>query len=436
MITTILSFIIVLGILVTAHELGHFLVAKALGIGVERFSIGFPPKMFGFTRGETEYCISWIPLGGYVKLKGEGPEEDEIIEDPDDPKLFSARPPLQRAAVILAGPVMNLIFAFMVMPLVFVAGVAVSSYFDEPPVTAWVEPGSLADKAGIVPGDLILSVNGQDTATWELFFEEASRTGDNNLNIQVQGAAGIRWVNLELGEAEGGLIGIQPPLEPVIGALTPGFPAQKAGVKEGDLILSLGHIPVHHWSEMARIIHASAGKALTLKVQRGEEELSLSVTPTLDEKTGKGLIGIAPLSKSDIRRFGPAEALSKGYDENMRLLKLTFSFVWDLVTGQSSIKNMGGPIMIFQVTGQVARAGMGQFLHFMAFLSLQLGILNLFPIPVLDGGHLVFLTAEGIMRRPLDLRTREMAQRVGFFLLITLIVVISYNDIVRILAGR
>jgi regulator of sigma E protease len=195
MITTI-SFIIVLGILVTVHELGHFLVAKFLGIGVEKFSIGFPPRMFGFTKGETEYCISWIPLGGYVKLKGEGPEE--IIEDPDDPTLFSARPPLQRAGVILAGPVMNLVLAFIIMPLVFMVGMAVPSYLDDPPVAGWVEPGSQVEKAGIIPGDLILDVNGEATATWEQFFEKASQAGDNKIEVQVKGSAGVSSVTFDL----------------------------------------------------------------------------------------------------------------------------------------------------------------------------------------------------------------------------------------------
>ncbi len=432
--TTTISFIIVLGILVTAHELGHFLVAKVLGIGVERFSIGFPPKMFGFTRGETEYCVSWIPLGGYVKLKGEGP--DEVVEDPDDPSLFSSRPPHQRAGVILAGPLMNLILAFIVMPLVFIVGMAVPAYLDNAPVAGWVEPGSPADNVGIVPGDLILGVEGEETATWEQFFEKASQAGEKNFEVQVRGPAGVRSVTLDLAQAEDGRVGLQPPMEPTIGGLSPGYPAQKAGVEKGDRVLSLGQIPVNHWSEMARIIHASAGKALTLKVLRGEEELSLSVTPVLDEKTGRGLMGISPMSQNVIRRFGPVEAVAKGFERNMEILAMTFSFIWDLVSGQSSIKNLGGPIMIFQVTGEAARAGLAQFLAFMAFLSLQLGVLNLFPIPVLDGGHLVFLTAEGILRRPLELRTREIAQKVGFLLLILLIIVISYNDILRIFAGR
>jgi regulator of sigma E protease len=433
MITTI-SFIVVLGILVTAHELGHFLVAKALGIGVEKFSIGFPPKMFGFTRGETEYCISWIPLGGYVKLKGEGP--DEVVEDPDDPALFSSRPPIQRAAVILAGPTMNLILAFIVMPLVFMVGMAVPAYLEDPPMIGWVEPGSVADAAGIVPGDLILSVNGQETGTWELFSEKAAIAGDKTVEVELRDSAGVRTVKLDMSDSVNNTIGIQPPMMPVIGSLTKGYPADKAGVKKGDRILSLGQLPVSHWSEMARIIHASPGKELTLRVLRGEKEVSFGVTPVLDEKSGRGLMGISPMSKNIIRRFPMTEAVARGFERNVELLGLTFSFVWDLVSGQSSIKNLGGPIMIFQVTGEAARAGLAQFLGFMAFLSLQLGVLNLFPIPVLDGGHLVFLTAEGVLGRPLELRTREMAMRVGFFLLITLIIVISYNDIIRIFTSR
>jgi regulator of sigma E protease len=160
------------------------------------------------------------------------------------------------------------------------------------------------------------------------------------------------------------------------------------------------------------------------------------VTPRLDEASGHGLMGISPLSDTMVRRFGPVESLKRGAQRNLELLGMTFSFLWDLVSGNSSIKNLGGPIMIFQVTGEAAKAGLAEFLAFMAFLSLQLGVLNLLPIPVLDGGHLVFLTAEGLLRRPLDIKTQVIAQKVGFFLLITLIIVISYNDILRLISSR
>ena len=431
MITTI-SFIVVLGILITVHELGHFLVAKGIGLGVERFSIGFPPRMFGFTRGETEYCVSWIPLGGYVKISGADPDED--LENPDDPKNFMSRPPYQRAAVIIAGPLMNLVLAFLVMPLVFLVGTAVPTYLEKPPVTGWVQPDSRADEAGLRTGDRILSVNGGNTLTWEDFYEKASSS--KFLEMVVEGPDGTRSLFLEAPSGKENGLGIFPFMDPVVGSTVGGGAARKAGLREGDRILSIGGIPVTDWNEMARIIHNSAGKAITFQLDREGEHLVLSVTPELDERTGHGLVGISPRTETVTRRFGVVESLRQGTARNLELLGLTFSFIWDLVTFNYYIKNLGGPIMIFQVTGQAARAGLAEFLAFMAFLSLQLGILNLFPIPVLDGGHLVFLAAEGVTRKPVNVKTREMAQRVGFFLLILLILIISYNDILRLLPGR
>lgn len=431
--TTTVSFIVVLGILVTVHELGHFIVAKLFGIGVDRFSIGFPPKMFGFTKGETEYCISWIPLGGYVKLRGEEPDEE--IVDADDPALYSSRPPHQRGAVIMAGPVMNLVLAFIVMPLVFMVGISIPSYLEDAPVTGWVEAGSAADRAGFVVGDRIVSVSGSEVATWEGAYEAMTAGATGPQEVIVEGSGSTRTLTLDSPAKDEQGYGIQPPMAPAIGSLTPGYPAEQAGIEKGDLVLSLGGVPVSHWSEMARVIHGSADKKITVVVKRGEEKVSVEVTPRLDEKSGHGLMGISPLSEKVVRRFGPIESIKRGAQRNLELLGMTFSFLWDLISGNSSIKNLGGPIMIFQVTGQAAKAGLAEFLGFMAFLSLQLGVLNLLPIPVLDGGHLVFLTAEGVLRRPLDIKTQIIAQKVGFFLLISLIIVISYNDILRLL-GR
>jgi regulator of sigma E protease len=272
-------------------------------------------------------------------------------------------------------------------------------------------------------------------ADWEDAFEIMAAGSTGPQDVLVEGTGGRRTLTIDPPREEERGYGILPPMDPAIGALTPGYPAQEAGIEKGDLILSLGGVPVSHWGEMARIIHGSADKKMTVVVKRGEDVISLEVTPKLEEKTGRGLIGIGPMSDTVKRRFGPVESVKRGAVRNLELLGMTFSFLWDLVTGQSSIKNLGGPIMIFQVTGQAAKAGLAEFLAFMAFLSLQLGVLNLLPIPVLDGGHLVFLTAEGLMRRPLDVKTQEIAQKVGFFLLILLIIVISYNDIVRLLSS-
>jgi regulator of sigma E protease len=432
--TTVVSFIIVLGILVTVHELGHFLVAKAIGLGVERFSIGFPPKMFGFMIGETEYCVSWIPLGGYVKLKGEDPDE-EAQKDVDNPKHFMSRPPHQRAAVTIAGPLMNLALAFLLMPMVFVMGTTIPTILDKPPVVGWIQPDSPADRAYINKGDRILNFDGEPVPTWgKLDRKIASAAG--KVDIVLDGPGGIRTVSLDIGVKDEMDLGIYPQMDPVIGTLVPGFPAQKAGIHEGDRILALGGVPVSHFKEVARIIRASAGKSITFSIERDGGQRNIPVIPELDENTGYGRVGITSRMETTVQRFGIIEALKMGTAKNLELLGLTFSFIWDLVTLNSSIKNLGGPIMIFQVTGQAAKAGFAIFIEFMAFLSLQLGVLNLLPIPVLDGGQLVFLTIEGVKRKPLDLRTREMAQRVGLFLLLFLILVISYNDIVRILTAR
>jgi regulator of sigma E protease len=222
----------------------------------------------------------------------------------------------------------------------------------------------------------------------------------------------------------------------VIGSLTPGYPAVEAGLMEGDRILSVGGLPVSHWNEMAQIIHGSPGKSVTIEIDREGQHHTLTVMPRLEEKSGRGLVGISPENETISRRYPVLESISRGFKRNVELLGLTFKFIWDLLTFNTSLKLLGGPIMIFQVTGEVARAGVSEFIAFMAFLSLQLGVLNLLPIPVLDGGHLLFLGLEGIKGRPLEPRSREMAQRIGFFLLLLLILVVSYNDILRILTSR
>lgn len=432
--TTTLSFIAVLGILVLIHESGHFLVAKAMGVGVDRFSIGFPPKMFGIKKGDTEYCVSWIPVGGYVKLRGEDPDE---LTDPHDPKLYSTRSPGQRAGIIVAGPVMNLVLAFILMPMMFMIGINIPAFFEEPVNVGWVSPDSPAEMAGVRVGDIVVGFNGERTNDWEALFKAMSvNTGPTaTIDLLRDGRSLSAVVKGKDLKGDGGL-GAYPPMAPVVGSLSPGYPAEKAGIKEGDLILSVGGLPVTHWNEMARVIHGNPDKAITVAVKRGTERIRVQVTPRLDEKTGQGFIGISPESETITRRFGFLESISRGFKRNVELLKLTFSFLWELITLHASIKFLGGPIMIFQVTGQAARAGLSEFIAFMAFLSLQLGILNLLPIPVLDGGHLFFLGLEKLKGKPIDPNVRETAQRIGFALLIILIVVVSYNDILRIFSGR
>ncbi len=433
--TTVLSFIVVLGILVLVHELGHFLVAKFLGVGVERFSIGYPPKMFGFWRGETEYCVSWIPLGGYVKMFGEAPGEEE--KDTQDPKMFNGRPPLQRAGIVLAGPVMNLVLAFALMPLVFMIGMQIPVAMEQPVEIGWVVPDSPADNAGLQRGDRVLGFEGRETKNWTEFLGFSGDIYGKEVSLDVFRNGKKMSVALDTRSLkDSDHFGFMPPMEPVIGSLAPGYPAEKAGVLKGDRIVSVGGLPVSDWNEMALIIHNSPDKPITLQLERKGSPVSVKVTPRHDPDSGRGLVGISPENETVLRKYPFTEAISRGFERNFQLLGMTFSFLGDLLTFNASIKMLGGPIMIFQVTGEAARTGMSEFIAFMAFLSLQLGILNLFPIPVLDGGHILFLLVEGVIGRPIEPQYREMAQRVGFLLLMLLILVVSYNDIARIFAQR
>ncbi|MFV2082476.1 MAG: RIP metalloprotease RseP, partial [bacterium] len=401
----------------------------------ERFSIGYPPKMFGFRRGETEYCVSWIPLGGYVKMSGMEPGEEP--GDPDDPRMFGNHPPLQRAGIIMAGPLMNLLLAFILMPMVFMIGMNLPRFMDEKVEVGWIVPDSPADRAGLLKSDIVMSVNDKEIGTWGEFFESTASMYDGDTSIGVMRNGKEVSLSLDVEQLKAGeTLGFMPPMEPVVGSLAPGFPAKDAGMQKGDRVISVGGLPVGDWNEMARIIHSSPGKPITIQVHRDGKTIALEVIPRQDPKSGRGLVGISPENETVVRKYPFAEAVIKGFERNVQLLGLTFGFIVDLLTFKASIKMLGGPIMIFQVTGEAARTGLAEFIAFMAFLSLQLGILNLFPIPVLDGGHIVFLGIEGIIGRPLEPRYREMAQRVGFLLLILLILIVSYNDIARVLSQR
>jgi regulator of sigma E protease len=442
---TLLSFVVVLGILIFVHEFGHFAVAKSLGIGVETFSFGFGPKLFGFRLGGTDYRVSAFPLGGYVKMTGENPGEEPPspaasaprAANARDPKSFSTRPVWQRGAVVLAGPVMNLILAFAVLPTVFLLGIRVPAYLEQPVVVGWIAPGSVCELAGVGRGDRVVSADGRAVDDWERLYNILSETPAGDIPLAVVRAGQeirltLPWKGKETGED----LGISPPAEPVIGALTPGYPAVKAGLKKGDLVLSVGGVTVSDFAEMAQIIRTSGGKPLNLKVRRGADVLKIEVTPRLDGKSGRGLLGVVNETPYTVRKYPMASAVSEGTKLNVERIGLTFRTLRDLLTLRGSIKEVGGPIMIFQVTGSVARSGLIELIGFVAFLSLQLAIFNLLPVPILDGGHVLFLGVEAVIRRPVRVKHREIAQQVGLALLLLLILVVSYNDIVRLVTTR
>ncbi len=351
--TTFLATIFVLGILIFVHELGHFLVAKKSGIRVERFSLGFPPKMIGKKIGETEYCISWLPLGGYVKMAGEEPGREETKGEPWE---FMSKPPGIRALVIAAGPVMNLVLAVLVFwGIVFFAGV--QDVHEESNQVGLVSPGGPADKAGIKPGDKIVSINGVEMTSFTQMREAIWQ--------QVEKPVEVKWVR--------------------------------------------------------------DGKEYTAQITTYKERL-------LDEKGEKvdvGKIGIGPsFTKTKV---GLIRSFAESINTTKFILVESVKFLFALVTGSASVKLLGGPIFIVETAGETARSGFVSLLSFLALLSINLSLVNILPIPVLDGGHLFFLLVEKIKGSPMSIKQRTAAQQIGLAFLVLLIIFVTYNDVLRLI---
>lgn len=430
MTTTIISFILVLGLLILVHELGHFLVAKKLDVKVEKFSIGFGPKIIAFTRGETEYMISVFPLGGYVKMKGEEP--GEALEN--DPREFASKPVAQRMAIIIAGPLMNLLLTFLLLPLVFMIGVNVPAYLQEEVKIGWVMAGSPAIDAGIKPGDIIRKIDGNEVTSWEKAMTIITSSPGNKLSVEIVRDGLPRRLDLVPHTQENngaGYAGIVHPMEARVGEIRPGLPASRAGLVKRDLILAINGRQVSHWIEMSNIIQETGEKEVTLSVLREGNILEVKLKPVVDEESKRTIIGITRSEPMRLVKYGLSGAIKEGMLKAAELTSLTLDILKKLFTFNLSIKSLGGPIMIAQATGAAAESGLSDLIYLMAFISLQLGVLNLLPIPVLDGGHVFFLLAEMALRRPVSTKAREIAQQIGFVILITLMLIVSYNDVMR-----
>jgi regulator of sigma E protease len=428
-VSSILPFIFVLGVLVFVHELGHFLLARWHGVRVLVFSLGFGPKLFKFTRGDTEYCVSIIPLGGYVKMAGETPDD----ETPPKPDEFFAKSKWQRFQIYIAGPAANVLASFLIMVGVYLYGASEPSYQRNPVEVGRVLAGSSAAKAGIQVGDRITSIAGTETPTWADYEKAMLLAAGREIEVGLtrQGTVHtLRFTPDLIEKYHAADLGVRPMIRMRLGALEPGEPAERAGMKTGDVIVAIDGAPVDA-ERVLTIIRGSVGKPITLRVRREGAELDFTVTPIAKE--GNGRIGFAPRYETQtVRASSIGEAVSLSIAHNVDSATLVLKTLRGLFVGEASPKQLTGFIGIAQASGAMAAEGAAALLMFMAMLSMNLAILNLLPIPMLDGGHIFIMMLEGLARRDFSLRVKERLLMVGFALVMTLMVTVIYNDLMRI----
>lgn len=447
---TIISFVAALGILITVHEFGHFWVARRLGVKVLRFSIGFGPALWSRTGkvDATEYVVAAIPLGGYVKMLDE--REEEVAEE-ELSRSFNQQSLAVRAAVVTAGPLFNFLFAIFAYWLVFVSGDVGTR-----PVIGEVLPTSIAAQAGFQVDDEILSVAGRDTGTWEsvvyTLLSESAGSGDVTLRVRDARGNEIRR-QLPTGKLAGvmeandfiGSVGLKvrrPVLPAVMGELVPGESAQRSGLQTGDRVLTIAGKPVSDWTgfveyvrkhpdQTAEITLERAGQTMAMQLQIGNRKLGDKVIGRI----GAGVDvpeGVLDEYRSEVK-LGPLDAVGASITKTWDMSVFMLRMLGRMITGKASLDNLGGPISIAQTAGKTASIGAVYFLKFLAIVSISLGVLNLMPVPVLDGGHLLFFLIEGIKGSPLSEQAQMLGQKAGLIALLLLMGLAFYVDISRLL---
>lgn len=435
---TIIGGIAILGILVFVHELGHFTIAKLAGVKVLKFSLGFGPRLLSRQWGETEYMICAIPLGGYVLMLGEGGTiegEGEAPSAADAERSFAIKSVGIRSLIIAAGPLTNLLLPFLVLPLAYMLGVSVPAYVEQPAVPGYIVANSPAAAAGFQAHDRIVAINDSPVTTWESANNIMLSHAGTTLKVEVLRDQARHSLFIADGGIDGLMpLGLLPPQDAVVGTLAPGMPAEKAGFKVGDRVVAIGSHNVSSWYELKDLIRDAKGAAQDFHLLRTDGSAATLIL-TAQVQNGEYLIGISPQLQSIEKRYAPLAAIRAGWSRAHELIELTYLFIGKLFTGHVSKDNIGGPISVVQIAGQAAQTDVSSIFLILAFLSIQLGILNLLPVPILDGGHLFFNLIEFVIRRPLSLRIREIAQQIGLALLLLLMLLAFYNDITRLVMG-
>ena len=429
--TTFLSFAFVLGVLVFVHELGHFLAAKRIGIKVLKFQLGFNPTVLSIRRGDTEYSIGALPLGGYVKMAGENPDEPST----GGPEEFMSRTKWERFQVLIMGPVMNLGLAVILTAVVLYQGAERLAYETRPVVLGAVMSNSIAAGAGLKPGDRITEVAGKAVATWEEFYIAVGTKPDREVPLTYVRDGNPGSVNVTPKTPDGsrfeiGDIGVLPDVHPHIRAVSAGEPAEKAGLKPNDVVVSVNGETITFSSHLKDAISKRPEEQITIAILRDGQPLTITATP---KRTGStGLLGVAIADETTSIKPGLVGASKLAVEKNLQYSGLIFQTVWGLITRETSPKQLMGPVAIAQLSGESAQLGWIALFSLMAQISLNLGILNLLPIPVLDGGHIFIMAMEGVARRDFSVRVKEKMLLAGFVVLMTLMVTVIYNDLARI----
>jgi regulator of sigma E protease len=435
---TLLAFVFVLGVLVFVHELGHFLAAKRVGIRVLKFQLGFNPTVLSFRRGDTEYGIGALPLGGYVKMAGENPEDVELDQNGNVIKRddeFLSKTKWERFQVLIMGPVMNLLLAVVLMAVVLYQGVERGSYEDQPVIVGAVTEGSAASKSDIQPGDRIVSVAGRSVDSWEQFLMAVGTKPNREITIGIlrRGLEQSRKVTPTVASQsrfEFGDIGVLPNVHPHVGEVSRDSAAEKAGLKTNDVVLAVDGQPITFSYQLKQAIAKHPEQMISMDIQRGGEKQTIQATPA--RQGNEGLLGIRIADDTVKNKPGFGQAITLSVQKNIEMARMIFQTLGGLFTRETSPKQLMGPIAIAQLSGESAQLGWIALITLMASISLNLGLLNLMPVPILDGGHIFIMALEGLARRDFSQAVKEKMLMAGFAVILMLMVTVIYNDLTRI----
>lgn len=439
-------FLVVLGVLVAFHELGHFLAARWVGVKVLKFSLGFGPKIFGRQVGETEYLLSAIPLGGYVKLFGE--DETEATTPEDRRRSFAHMGIWGKVLIVAAGPGFNFILAYLIFAGWLSTGspLFVPTFRDLSPDIEALVPGSPASSAGMEIGDHITKVNGKEISTRSELLDAVAHSKGEALSLEIRRGTQTKPLSVTpvpvqtqpaSPDEPAYTIGVEE-TPPLVTSVMHGLPASTAGFLAGDRVIGIDGQTIYTWLQMTTIVRDSPNKLLHVDVLRNGQRIPLTVTPSAEKATVNGQatevgkIGISGPGRSLMHADNPLQAVYQGLDATWGWTELTAIGLYKMVVGDISSKNIGGPLTIANISGEAASQGASSVVFLIAILSINLGVLNLLPIPILDGGHLLFFLIEGILRKPLGDRQRELAQQAGLVLLVGVMIFAFWNDLERI----